>query len=114
MQTNGAVRAVINADKDGIDLIQVPTLTGDPQLTFEHDASGADTVTRDVGNWGAPVVLSVNQTLLFEDNGGSELDTITRSEGSWLDDGFRAQQWITVSNSTENDGRYRITAISVV
>jgi hypothetical protein len=51
-QTNGTIRAEINADKDGIDLIHVPTLTGDPKLTFKHGTDGTDTVTREAGSWG--------------------------------------------------------------
>ena len=105
-QTNGAIRAEINADKDGIDLIQVATLTGDPQLTFKQDG----TLARSAGNWGVPVERTVLETLVFADSG--QQDTITWDGGNWNDAGFRAGQSITVSTSAHNNGRYQITAIS--
>ncbi|MDD3898926.1 MAG: hypothetical protein PHE82_08280, partial [Syntrophomonadaceae bacterium] len=43
---------------------------------------------------------------------GDTADMIRRSAGSWLDDGFRAGQYIKVSGSANNDGQYRIKSIS--
>ncbi|KPJ79284.1 MAG: hypothetical protein AMJ58_12585 [Gammaproteobacteria bacterium SG8_30] len=39
-------------------------------------------------------------------------DTITRSSGSWVDDGFKVNQTIRVSGTPRNDGRYVISAVS--
>lgn len=38
--------------------------------------------------------------------------TITRSAGSWLDDGFRPGQRIRAARSTSNDGEYLLDAVS--
>jgi len=43
---------------------------------------------------------------------GDTADMIRRSAGSWLEDGFRAGQYIKVSGSQHNDGQYRIKSIS--
>jgi hypothetical protein len=42
----------------------------------------------------------------------SAQDTITRSSGSWVADGFQVGQAITVLGSARNDGAHRIAAIS--
>ncbi len=39
-------------------------------------------------------------------------DTITRSGGSWLDDGFRADDEITVDGSVSNDGTFTIAGVT--
>ena len=40
--------------------------------------------------------------------------TITRAAGSWLTDGFRADMWIRVSNSTSNNGFFKITSVTTL
>jgi hypothetical protein len=50
-------------------------------------------------------------TVAFADN-GADADTLTRSQGSWLSDGFAPGQTIAVSGSGLNEGTYRIAAIS--
>jgi hypothetical protein len=50
-------------------------------------------------------------TLAFAAN-GSAPDTITRDEGSWLDDGFHVGQWISVSGTARNNRAMQIAAIS--
>ncbi|HMB74154.1 MAG TPA: hypothetical protein VKQ06_11325, partial [Gammaproteobacteria bacterium] len=51
IQTNGTVNAQINADENGIDLIQVPTLIGDVPLTFARNSDGSESLTRASGSW---------------------------------------------------------------
>ncbi len=73
------------------------SLTGNPSLRFEH------------------VAMTGTDTLTFTDNAASETDTrdtITRSAGSWLADGFRAGQYLTIEGSAENDGTYRIAEVT--
>lgn len=64
-----------------------------------------------------------NQRLLFATRGEfteatasgamiSDTDKITRSDGSWVDDGFTVDQSIFVSDSTSNDSLYSILAIA--
>lgn len=48
--------------------------------------------------------------LTFTDNG--DADTITRSGGNWLADGFRADQQITITGTGSNNGSFTITAVS--
>jgi hypothetical protein len=43
---------------------------------------------------------------------GGSPDTITRDDGSWLLDGFRAGETISISGSGANDGTYAIVSIS--
>ncbi len=74
-------------------------LTGNPSIRFE-----------DVALTGAPV-------LTFRDNAGSSTDkrdTITRNSGSWLDDGFKPGQRITIEGSAGNDGTYRVAEVTAL
>lgn len=48
--------------------------------------------------------------LTFADSG--DADTITRSGGSWLTDGFRVEQQISVTGTGSNNGSFTIAAIS--
>jgi hypothetical protein len=41
-------------------------------------------------------------------------DTVTRSGGSWLADGFRKDDVVTVATSAANDGTFTITAVSAL
>ena len=49
--------------------------------------------------------------LTFADTGGN--DTITRSQGSWVDDGFLVGQTILIDATTSNDGTYTIDSVDV-
>jgi len=51
--------------------------------------------------------------ITFVDGGGSD-DTITRSSGSWVTDGFEVGDIVSVlhANTAANDGNYRILAVS--
>ena len=55
--------------------------------------------------------LSSGIDVSFNDNNPSN-DTITRTKGSWKDDGFGIGMTIIVSGSINNDGTYTITDIS--
>jgi hypothetical protein len=60
------------------------------------------------------VTIVGEASLTFGDNGGSP-DTITRAggnPGSWVDDGFRVGDSITVADTVLNDGSYTITALT--
>lgn len=46
----------------------------------------------------------------FDEDGNP--DTITRSAGSWLTDGFRAHEQITVTGSTSNNGTYTMRSVT--
>jgi hypothetical protein len=48
------------------------------------------------------------ETLTFNTTG----DTITRSAGSWLDDGFAVGDTVTIDGTLSNDGSFPITALS--
>lgn len=54
-------------------------------------------------------VLTGAATLTFAD---ADPDTITRSTGSWLSEGFAAGDQIRVSGSTSNDGDYTIASLT--
>jgi hypothetical protein len=57
------------------------------------------------------VTITCEQALTFGDNGGSE-DTITRSAGSWLEDGFRVGDSITITGSASNNVTKTITTLT--
>ncbi len=50
----------------------------------------------------------VGQTLTF----ASPADTLTRSAGSWLNDGFAVGQSVVIDGSTDNDGTHIITDLT--
>ena len=53
-------------------------------------------------------------TLVTFVDGGADPDSITRAadDGSWIDDGFVANSTIRVTNSTSNNGFYKVTAVT--
>ena len=53
----------------------------------------------------------LNTQLTFSDNGINP-DTITRASGSWISDGFKAGQIITVQGSLANDSAYTIESVT--
>ena len=50
-------------------------------------------------------------SLTFVDNGGSD-DTVVRSSGSWIDDGFVVGDFVTFAGSISNNITKKITALS--
>ncbi len=72
------------------------TLVGVPTLRFEAvELSGAVTLT-----------------FIDDEDEDDRRDTITRSVGSWLTDGFRPGQMITIEGSDDNDGSYLIDEVT--
>ncbi|MFO0930932.1 MAG: hypothetical protein U0736_28540, partial [Gemmataceae bacterium] len=71
-----------------------------------------------IGNVALPASMGTDVLPDFVDNGIDPQtnlprpDTIVRVDGSWLDDGFVAGQFIQVSNSQLNNGLYRVAAVS--
>lgn len=59
----------------------------------------------------AVVTITAEPTLTFGDNGASP-DTITRNRGSWLDDGFRVGDSITITGTASNNVTKTITALT--
>ena len=57
-------------------------------------------------------VVSGDPTLTFSSVSGE--DSISRSSGSWLDEGFEVGQYITMSGSGDNDGAYKIVAVDAL
>jgi len=57
------------------------------------------------------VVMRGTPDLLFTQNASAD-DTITRSSGSWLADGFAVDDVFTIGGDSDNTGVYQITAIS--
>ena len=49
----------------------------------------------------------------FSDNGANS-DTISRTSGSWFDDGFREGQTIRIAGSGSNDGVFEIHSVSAL
>lgn len=84
----------------------VATVTNATTLTFP--AAGADL---DAEGPIAGVSMSCETTLTFGDNGGSE-DTITRTAGSWLEDGFRVGDVFTIAGTASNNGTWTITGVT--
>ena len=66
--------------------------------------------TTDLANEGpvADVVITSEPTLTFDATG----DTITRNRGSWLADGFRVGDSVTISGTVSNNVTKTITALS--
>lgn len=68
--------------------------------------------TTDLVNEGpVTVTVTAEPTLTFGDNGASP-DTITRNRGSWLDDGFRVGDSITITGTASNNVTKTITALT--
>jgi Ca2+-binding RTX toxin-like protein len=80
----GEVFVRINDAGTGLDLVQRPTLTGDPKIIFD---SGANTITR-----------------LAAGEGGDP--------GSWHADGFLEDQQIRIGNSLRNSGIFTTAGVS--
>ena len=72
-------------------------------LTLDRNITVTGTDLEVIGNW-----------ISFNDNAGEvdEHDTVTRSTGSWIDEGYRSGMTIIVNNSGSNDGEYKIFAVT--
>ena len=55
-------------------------------------------------------VMSGNPVLIFQNASGQ--DTVTRASGSWIADGFAAEQFIQISGTSGLDGAYLIDAVT--
>ena len=77
------------------------TLVGTDQLQAEGPKSGVTVV--------AYPALAGNPNLTFAD---ASPDTITRSSGNWITDGFKVGHHIEVSGSSGNDGIYTISELT--
>ncbi len=105
---------------DGFAVGMVVTISGAVATTGINNVTGplaavTDTVltfdsTTDVINEGpiSTVHILASHGLVFAASG----DTITRSGGSWLDDGFAVGDNVTVDGSVANDGTRIITVLS--
>ncbi len=78
-------------------------------------AEGTVTITKmgRLQTAGVAVKLNLDDTAFYLsfalDDAGP--DSIERSSGNWIDDGFTTGQLVTVEGSEHNDGRYRIDSI---
>jgi len=87
-------------------------LDGTPSLVFNDvRATGAGTVTF------KNTVLTGNPSVTFTDRGNASdssapADTITRSTGSWITDGFEAGQYITFDGTANNNTTYFIESVT--
>lgn len=69
--------------------------------------------TTDLANEGpvAGVTITAEPTLTFTD-GGAGVDTIVRNRGSWLDDGFRVGDVITITGTASNNYSATLTVVT--
>ena len=84
-------------------------------ILSDADALVASSVKSDLSvDRHAPVVMTGSPDLILIDNAGQDdaRDTITRSGGSWSDDGFEVGQPITIDGDSNNTGEYTIDEIS--
>ncbi|MDX9752662.1 MAG: LEPR-XLL domain-containing protein, partial [bacterium] len=89
---------------------------GVPYYTIGAISSDGKTITLEEENNGAVGDFFSGETTTAGDYNvtvtGISQDTITRSEGSWVMDGFTAGQLISVSGTDGNDGTYRILSLT--
>ena len=99
--TAGQTIRVSNANASENNGIYTIAVVGDKELTLER----TDTLSNEY-NASADLEISGNWITLAD---AGDADTITRSGGSWIDDGFFAGQTIRIVNSANgNDGTYEI------
>ncbi len=88
-------------------IVGVANVTSPTVLTFP--AAGADL---DAEGPIAGVAMTAEPTLTFVDGGGGT-DSLTRNRGSWLEDGFRVGDVLTIAGTVSNDGStYTVTAVT--
>ncbi len=75
--------------------------------TILHKVQSEDTIT---GRFSDGPFMMGDPSLTFKDVGNA--DTLKRSSGSWTDDGFEVGGFLTVSGSVNNNGTFKISAIS--
>lgn len=73
------------------------------------DSSGVINAFKIGTDVGAGVSISGTPSLTFAD---ANPDTITRSGGSWIDDGFLSEMTVTISGTSLNDGVYTIDTLT--
>lgn len=76
------------------------------EVFTENTVGGVDTVSIN-----SLAGISLNTALTFADN-GTNPDTITRATGSWIADGFKAGQIITVEGSASNNKTLTIESLT--
>ena len=103
--TAGQTIRVSNANASENNGIYTIAVVGDKELTLES----TDTLSNEY-NTSADLEISGNWITLAD---AGDADTITRSGGSWIDDGFEAGQTIRIVNSANgNDGTYEIAVVT--
>ncbi|OFV81993.1 MAG: hypothetical protein A2Y78_00215 [Acidobacteria bacterium RBG_13_68_16] len=103
----GDIVTVSGTASNNITTAQKITLTSATVITLGTDDLVAETVA---------CTITGQASLTFVDGGGSS-DTLVRaggSPGSWLDDGFRAGDIVTISGTAANNGSFAITALSAL
>ena len=84
--------------------------------TRAFTAGDINVVARDVfitsSTTGRPLHEAESDSRIVFATNGSAADSIRRSSGSWLTEGFRPGQSITVSGSTNNNGTYLIGSVT--
>ena len=106
--TTGATHTIASVSADGL------VLTLDAANSLQDESVSGEALAVKKSN-DPTVAVTGGQTISFADNAtGAEdtRDTITRSKGSWVTDGYKQGQTIGVSGTKSNNGRYRIAEIS--
>ena len=99
----GDVITVSGSDTNDIDFSAPITLVTDTVITLDDDD-----LTDEVGATGVVVTGQPSLTFAAAD------DTVTRSRGSWLADGFRVGDTVTVSGTVGNDGTYTVAGVTAL
>ncbi|WP_157369663.1 beta strand repeat-containing protein, partial [Zavarzinella formosa] len=103
--------AIGNAHLNGNNVFVLSNSNTQKFADFEVNTFGLDQVN-------LPASMTANTFPVFVDNlinpqtGQTVPDTIVRADGNWLAEGFRAGDYIQVSNSQFNNGIYRIAALN--
>lgn len=85
-------------------------------MTFDRDRA----ISAFAHSYSGAVPITPDDASLFVDGGGNVTfaddnpDTITRTTGSWITDGFQRGTRITISGSVSNDGTYRIASVTAL
>lgn len=78
-------------------------------LTFDTTDLAAEVIAVDAG----PVVVVASPTLTFAEVGATG-DTLTRNRGSWLTDGFRDGDTVSVTGSASNNVTGAVTTVTAL
>ena len=106
--------AILNPTGGGESISPTVVVTdsaGQAKATFTSGSlsSGAAGVT--INAWVVDKGRTTSNTIAFNDNAPAA-DTITRTGGSFISDGFVAGDQITVEGSTSNDGSYTLAIVA--